>query len=188
MKVLLAGATGAIGRQLVPLLAGRDHEVTAMVRSESKIDSVAAVGANAVVADALDREAVLVAAVESAPEVVAHELTAISLHQVAPDGSDAELVREQQFPIAGGGPAFWSFIHVHDAATATVRAIEHGEAGIYNIVDDEPAARAEWLPVYARALGAPAPPQTGPPRVRRHERREHVDRTLSLCRVCAWRT
>ncbi len=69
----------------------------------------------------------------------------------AADGSDAELVRQQRFPIAGGGPAHWSFIHVEDAARATVHALEHGEPGIYNIVDDEPASVADWLPVYAAA-------------------------------------
>jgi nucleoside-diphosphate-sugar epimerase len=82
----------------------------------------------------------------------------------ASDGSDAELVRRQRFPIAGEGTAYWSFIHVADAAEATVRAVEHGEPGVYNIVDDEPAPIADWLPVYARALGAPTPPRTGPPR------------------------
>src|SRR5262249_35273073 len=82
----------------------------------------------------------------------------------AADGSDADLVRRQRFPIAGGGPAYWSFIHVHDAAAATVRAVRHGDPGIYNIVDDDPAPIAQWLPVYAHALGASTPPQTGPPR------------------------
>ena len=81
----------------------------------------------------------------------------------AADGADAELVRQQRFPIAGGGHARWSFIHVRDAAAATIRATEDGETGVYNIVDDEPAPVAEWLPVYAQALGAPAPAQTGPP-------------------------
>jgi nucleoside-diphosphate-sugar epimerase len=265
MRVLVAGATGAIGRCLVPLLVAGGHEVTAMVRSRGKVESVAAMGADAVVADALDGQAVLAAVAEASPEVVVHELTAIpprvdprrfaqefeatnrlrrdgtrnlaaagaagarrvvaqSISQAyqpvggwvkteddplyadappvfrdifnavieleaivlanhrlepivlrygnfygpgtrfGPDGSDAELVRQQRFPLAGGGPGYWSFIHVHDAAQATVQATERGEPGVYNIVDDEPAPIATWLPVYAQALRAPAPPQTGPPR------------------------
>ena len=84
--------------------------------------------------------------------------------QFGADGSDADLVRQQRFPIAGGGPAHWSFIHVEDAARATLQALEHGAPGIYNIVDDEPAAVAEWLPAYAAALGAPPPLQVDPPR------------------------
>jgi nucleoside-diphosphate-sugar epimerase len=81
----------------------------------------------------------------------------------APDGSDAELVRRQLFPLAGPGSGCWSFIHVQDAAQATANAIRHGQPGVYNIVDDEPAPIAEWLPVYARALGAPPPPTIDPP-------------------------
>ncbi len=266
MRVFLAGATGAIGRELVPLLVAGGHEVTGMVRSEAKVEAVRAMGADATVADALELAAVEVAVGEAAPEVVVHELTAIParidprrfaeefevtnqlrregtrnlvaaavaagarrvvaqsiaqaykpvggwvktendpLYDRAPlvfrdifdavieleatvlgadgiepivlrygnfygpgsrfasDGSDAELVRQQQFPVSGAGTAHWSFIHVRDAAQATVRAIEQGPPGIYNIVDDEPAPIAEWLPVYAQALGAPAPPHTGPPR------------------------
>jgi nucleoside-diphosphate-sugar epimerase len=66
--------------------------------------------------------------------------------------------------LAGEGSARWSFVHVADAARATLLAIEGGQAGIYNVVDDEPAAIAEWLPVYARALGAPEPPRIPRPR------------------------
>jgi nucleoside-diphosphate-sugar epimerase len=80
------------------------------------------------------------------------------------DGSNAQLVRQQMFPIAGEGSAHWSFIHVLDAARATVMAVSGGEPGVYNIVDDEPAAVADWLPVYAAALGAGEPPRTPPPR------------------------
>ena len=262
----MAGATGAIGRQLVPSLVADGHEVVGMAHSGGKLDAIRAMGAEAVVADALDSGAVEAAVAQVEPEVVVHEMTAIParadprrfaeefeatnllrrigthnlvaaavaagarrvvaqsiaqaykpvggwikteadpLYEGAPpvfrdifdaiieleatvlgadsieglvlrygnfygpgtrfaaDGPDAELVRQQRFPIAGGGPAYWSFVHVHDAAAATVRAVQHGDPGIYNIVDDEPAPIAEWLPVYTRALGAPAPPETGPPR------------------------
>ncbi len=66
-------------------------------------------------------------------------------------------VRKRQFPIAGDGGGISSFIHLDDAATATVLALEHGSAGVYNIVDDDPAPVREWLPVLADALGAKPP-------------------------------
>jgi nucleoside-diphosphate-sugar epimerase len=69
-----------------------------------------------------------------------------------------EPVRKRQFPIVGNGRGVTSFIHLDDAASATVLALERGDAGIYNVVDDEPAPMREWLPVLADALGA------GPPR------------------------
>jgi nucleoside-diphosphate-sugar epimerase len=68
-----------------------------------------------------------------------------------------EPVRKRQFPIVGDGSGISSFIHLDDAATATVLALEHGRAGIYNVVDDEPAAMREWLPVLAEVLGAKPP-------------------------------
>ena len=75
----------------------------------------------------------------------------------APDGSIAEMVRKRRFPVLGGSDGLFSFIHIEDAASATVAACERGEPGIYNIVDDEPATVAQWLPVYAEALGAKRP-------------------------------
>ena len=80
--------------------------------------------------------------------------TGISL---APDAAMAAPVRKRRFPIIGDGGGVFSHIHVDDAAAATVAAVEHGEAGIYNIVDDEPAPVREWLPVLASALGAEPP-------------------------------
>ena len=68
-----------------------------------------------------------------------------------------EPVRKRQFPIVGDGGGVSSFIHLDDAAAATVLALEHDVAGIYNIVDDEPAPAREWLPVLAEALGAKPP-------------------------------
>ena len=68
-----------------------------------------------------------------------------------------EPVRKRQFPIVGDGGGVSSFIHLDDAAAATVLALEHDGAGIYNIVDDEPAPVREWLPVLAEALGAKPP-------------------------------
>jgi nucleoside-diphosphate-sugar epimerase len=260
MKILVAGATGALGRQLVPQLVARDHEVYGMTRSESKAESVRAMGASPLVADALDPEAVASAVAESEPEVIVHQLTALSGsldmrhfdrefaltnrlrsegtdHLLAagravavkrfvaqsfagwpfarvggpvksedapldphppegarqalaairhleeavtgagwtegivlryggfygpgtslgPDGEHRELLRKRGFPVVGRGEGVWSFIHIEDAAEATVAAVEHGSRGIYNVVDDEPAPVAEWLPAIAEAVGAKRP-------------------------------
>ncbi len=68
-----------------------------------------------------------------------------------------EPVRKRQFPIIGEGGGVSSFVHLDDAAAATVLALEHGQPGIYNVVDDDPAPVREWLPVLAEALGAKPP-------------------------------
>ena len=75
----------------------------------------------------------------------------------AHDGSQAEDVLKRRFPIIGKGAGVFSFIHVEDAAAATVAALGRAAAGIYNVVDDEPAPQREWLPVFAEALGAKPP-------------------------------
>jgi nucleoside-diphosphate-sugar epimerase len=260
MKVLVAGATGALGRQLVPKLAARGHEVFGMTRSESKRDLIRGLGATPVVADALDPDAVAKAVAESDPEVIVHQLTALSSSidmrhfdrdleltnrlrtegtdqllaagraigvkrfvaqsfagwpyarlgglvkteedpldpdpppglrttldairhleaavlgtegieglmlryggfygpgtSVAPEGEHLELIRKRRFPVVGDGGGVWSFIHIEDAADATVAAVEHGSRGIYNVVDDEPAQVAEWLPAIAKSVGAKPP-------------------------------
>ena len=71
--------------------------------------------------------------------------------------AQTELVRKRKFPLVGDGGGVWSFIHVADAAEATVAAVEHGSRGVYNIVDDDPAPVAEWLPALAQELGAKKP-------------------------------
>ena len=68
-----------------------------------------------------------------------------------------ELVRKRKFPLVGDGGGVWSFIHVADAADATVAAVERGRRGVYNVVDDDPAPVAEWLPALAQVLGAKKP-------------------------------
>ena len=68
-----------------------------------------------------------------------------------------EMIRKRRFPIVGGGTGVWSFIHIDDAAAATVAAIEGGRPGIYNVTDDEPAPVSVWLPELATAIDAPAP-------------------------------
>jgi nucleoside-diphosphate-sugar epimerase len=260
MKVLVAGATGALGRQLVPLLVDAGHEVTGMTRSASKRDALRELGAIPVVADALEPDAVARAVAEAQPEAIVHQLTALSgsldmrhfdrdfaltnrlrtegtdhllaagravgvrrfvaqsyagwpyarsgaavkseedpldpspveamqathdairhLEEVvtgaewtegivlrygafygpgtsiAPGGEHEELIRRRKFPVVGDGAGVWSFVHVADAAEATVAAVERGRRGIYNVVDDEPAPVAEWLPVLASQLGAKPP-------------------------------
>jgi len=72
-------------------------------------------------------------------------------------GSVAEEVAKRRYPVIGKGEGTFSFIHIEDAATAYVAAVDHGSAGTYNVVDDEPARLREWLPVYAEALGAKPP-------------------------------
>ena len=260
MRVLVAGATGAIGRQLVPRLVAAGHEVHGMTRSESKQVMLDEMGAVPVVADALDPDQVAEAVGKARPEVIVHQLTAIGpvnprhmdrdfaltnrlrtegtdhllsagqavgvrrfvaqsngafflygrtggpvkseedpvdptpprsvrrliaairhLEQavldarwtegivlrygafygpgtsLAPAAEQFELVRKHKFPLVGDGGGVWSFIHVADAAEATVAAVEHGSRGVYNVADDDPAPVAEWLPALAQTLGAKKP-------------------------------
>jgi nucleoside-diphosphate-sugar epimerase len=256
MRVFVAGATGAIGRKLLPLLAMGGHEVVGMTRSEERTALIRELGGEPVVADAFDAERVKTVVAEARPEVVVHELTDIPravdprrfeeqfqrnnrlrregtrnlveaaraagarrivaqsiafvyvpagrLHveedplsvaagdvvaavadledavlradgiegvvlrygyfygpgtSYAPDGAQAELLRRRRFPIVGDGGGVFSFIHVDDAARATVTALDHGAPGAYNIVDDDPAPVREWLPVLADAVGARKPPR-----------------------------
>jgi nucleoside-diphosphate-sugar epimerase len=76
---------------------------------------------------------------------------------MAPGGQQSEAVRQRKFPLVGDGGGVWSFIHVADAAEATVAAIERGRRGVYNVVDYDPAPVAEWLPALAQELGAKKP-------------------------------
>ena len=259
MRVFVAGATGAIGKQLVPRLVAAGHEVHGMTRSESKQAMLDELGAVPVVADALDPDQVAQAVGEATPDVIVHELTAIGSvdlrhfdrdfaltnrlrtegtdhllsagqavgvrrfvaqsygawfyvrtggpvkseedpldptlaremretraairhleeavldarwtegmvlrygafygpgTSMAPGGEQLEIVRKRKFPLIGDGGRVWSFIHVADAAEATVAAIERGHSGVYNVVDDDPAPVAEWLPALAQELGAKKP-------------------------------
>ena len=267
MNVFVAGATGVLGRVLVPQLVARGHDVVGMTRSASKQDLVRSLGARPVVADALDPDAVAQAVALAEPEVIVHQLTALSgpmsvrdarhperfpgaimtnrlrtegtdhllaagravgarrfvaqsfgafrfarqggpalteadpldpnppapLRLVvegllyleravtsiewgdglvlryggfygpgtaisrAPDAQMAEPIRKRRFPIVGDGGGVLSHVHIEDAAAATVAAVDHGQPGIYNVVDDEPAPVREWLPVLASALGAKPP-------------------------------
>lgn len=260
MRVFLAGASGALGRVLVPRLVASGHQVVGTTRTASKVDELRRSGAEPVVVDALDREAVIQAVTAARPEVVVHQLTALAEmnsfrriddqlaltnrlrtegtdhllagaraagagHFVAqsfiafqnarvgswikteedpldsnpPKGSEQtvdtirrlerttlqapglvgtalryggfygpgtglsvggpmyEMVRQRKFPVVGNGAGVWSFLHVVDAATATLAAIEKRLGGLYNVVDDDPAPVATWLPELASAIGAPPP-------------------------------
>jgi nucleoside-diphosphate-sugar epimerase len=77
----------------------------------------------------------------------------------AKDGDVSQQVRKRRYPMIGRGEGTYSFIHVDDAASATVAALEGARPGVYNVVDDEPATAAEWMPVYAEALGTKRPPR-----------------------------
>src|ERR687889_920340 len=260
MRVFVAGATGAIGKQLVPRLVRAGHEVHGMTRSESKQAMLHELGAVPVVADALDPDQVAEAVGRARPEVIVHQLTAIGAINMrhfdrdfaltnrlrtegtdhllsagqavgvrrfvaqgvgaygayaraggpvkteedpvdpaparemretlaairhleeavvgarwtegivlrygafygpgtsgTPGGEQFELVRKRKFPLVGDGGGVWSFIHIADAAEATVAAVERGSRGVYNVVDDDPAPVAEWLPAMAQELGAKRP-------------------------------
>jgi nucleoside-diphosphate-sugar epimerase len=262
MRVFVAGAGGALGSQLVPQLVAAGHEVVAMTRTPSKQEALRAMGARPTVADALDPDAVARTVAETEPEVIVHQLTALSgpmdlrhvdrlfatTNRLRTEGTDhllaagravgarrfvaqsyagwpfartggpvkreddpldpdppealrsslaairhleqavtrigwgeglvlryggfygpgtsvslepgaamVEPVRRRQFPLIGDGGGVWSFVHIEDAASATVAAVERGRAGIYHVVDDEPAPVREWLPALAGALGARPP-------------------------------
>jgi nucleoside-diphosphate-sugar epimerase len=76
---------------------------------------------------------------------------------ISEDGRLVELIRRRRLPLIGDGRGIWSFVHVDDAAAATVAAVEGGPPGIYNVCDDDPAEAAVWLPELAAIIGAPPP-------------------------------
>jgi len=76
---------------------------------------------------------------------------------LSPDGIHTNAIRKRQFAIIGAGDGIWSFVHIDDVASATVAAVERGERGVYNVVDDEPTPVAEWLPYLADVVGAKPP-------------------------------
>jgi 2-alkyl-3-oxoalkanoate reductase len=252
MRVLVAGASGAIGTRLVPQLIDAGHEVIGTYHSAGNAERVRALGAEPVELDLLDRDAVVRAVVGAKPDAIVHQATALagdldfkhfdrSFHQTSllrTQGTDSllaaakaagvdrfvaqsyasmrhartggmvkteddpldpdpvpamseamaamryldetvtaargtvlrygafygaandgliEPVRKRMFPIVGDGGGVTSFIHLDDAAAATVLALEHEGPAIYNIVDDDPAPVREWLPVLAGALDAKPP-------------------------------
>jgi nucleoside-diphosphate-sugar epimerase len=255
MRVFVAGGTGALGVHLIPALIADGHTVTASTRAAGKAADLAAAGAVPVVMDGLDRDSVLAAVHQAAPEVIVHQMTSLGttkdfsrfdeefavtnqlrtrgtdylleaarlagtrrfiaqsftgftneyagslvkteddplnpdppasvrrtlaairyVDETVPDQAPEGLVlryglfyghgssngtlsavRAGAFPVIGGGTGIWSFCEITDAAAATAAAVTRGAPGIYNIVDDEPAPAAEWVPFLARCVGAEAP-------------------------------
>ncbi|MCW2957546.1 MAG: NAD(P)-dependent oxidoreductase [Solirubrobacterales bacterium] len=259
MRVLVAGATGAIGRPLVARLLGQGHEVSALARSADRAATLQAAGVQAHVCDVSDPASVLAAVTAATPDVLVHQLTALpqvldirryeqalaptnrlraeaTPHLMAAaratgvrrvvcqsisfvtaptgppvhdedaplyldgpkaftpaiaatatmercvtgtpgvegvvlrygffygpgtaysfDGGTAGEIRRRRFPIVGAGTGLSSFVHIDDAADATVVALEGGTTGIFNVCDDEPAPMSEWLPAMAQALGVRPP-------------------------------
>ena len=250
MRVLVIGATGAIGSRLVPLLSVQGHRVIGTTRSPQNAERLRALGAEPVVLDVLDPAAVREAVLAARPDAIVHEATALSgatdfkhfdrsfaeTNRLRVEGTDAllaaadeagserfvaqsyagwpyareggavksetdpldpapadamsetlaairyleervqraggivlryggfygarddplvQLVAKRRLPLVGDG--VWSFVHLDDAAAATVLAVERGEPGVYNVVDDEPAPVREWLPALAEIIGAKPP-------------------------------
>ncbi len=250
VRVFVAGGTGVLGRRLVPQLVARGHQVTATTTNPGKVGVVEQLGAAGIVMDGLDARSVALAVAQAAPDVVVHQMTAISgkpdirhfdrwfatTNRLRTEGTDhllaaadatgvshvvaqsyaswngireggwvkteedpldptstgegaaairhledvvgeaggavlrygslygpgatddqVELVRKRQYPVIGGGGGHCSWVHVDDAASATVLAVERRATGVFNIVDDEPAPASEWLPYLAACAGAKRP-------------------------------
>jgi len=255
MRVLVVGASGAIGTRLIPQLTDRGHEVIGSSRSPAKAKRLRALGAEPIVLDVLDARAVRPAVAAARPEAIIYQATALAdagfsrnldrtfaqTNRLRTEGTDILLaaareagvrrfvaqsfapyryardggpvkteddpldsappatarqtfaamnhldqavtgvggialryggfygdpdalikaVRKRYYPIIGDGAGVMPFIHLHDAAAATVLALDHDGPAVYNITDDEPAPVRDWLPVLADAVGA-KPPRRAP--------------------------
>ncbi|MFD1544848.1 NAD-dependent epimerase/dehydratase family protein [Nonomuraea guangzhouensis] len=250
MRVFVAGGAGVLGRRLVPQLVARGHQVMATTTSSAKSGMVERLGAEAIVMDGLDAGSVGEAVAKARPDVIVHQMTAISgkpdikhfdrwfatTNRLRTEGTDhllaaaeatgvshfiaqgyaswngvrtggwvkteedpldptstgkgakalrhledavvraggavlrygafygpgatddqVELVRKRQYPVVGNGGGYSSWVHLDDAAGATVLAVEHKARGVFNIIDDEPAPAREWLPYLAECAGAKPP-------------------------------
>jgi nucleoside-diphosphate-sugar epimerase len=251
MRVLLVGASGAIGRRLIPQLAERGHQVTGTSRSAAKAGQLRSLGAEPAVLDVLDAGAVRAVVAKARPDAIVYQATALAgqafsrnmdrgfapTNELRTKGTDILLaaaaeagvprfvaqsfapfryahiggpvkdeddplvadpppsarlmfgamahidqavtaaggivlryggfygdvdamvtaVRKRQFPLIGDGGGMMSFIHLEDAAAATVLALDAEGPAIFNITDDEPAPMRDWLPALAAALGAKPP-------------------------------
>lgn len=253
MRIFVAGGTGVVGKLLVPRLVARGHEVTATTTRAARIPLIESMGAKGMIMAGLDANSVHAAVAAARPDVIVHQMTAISpepdmrridrwfatTNRLRTEGTDYLLaaaaangvrhflaqsyagwngqrsggwvkseeeridrfegtaaqplmdairhledvvlaaqgtvlrygwfygpgawepllkpVRKRQFPIIGDGAGHCSWLHVEDAADATILAIEREAKGIFNIVDDEPASVREWLPFLAECAGAKPP-------------------------------
>jgi nucleoside-diphosphate-sugar epimerase len=260
MRIFVAGASGAVGRRLVPMLVSAGHSVAGLTRTAAKAEAIKRIGAQPVVADGLDSSAIRAAVGSAKPEIIIHQMTDLGtatdlkhfdrvfansnalrtrgtdlllaagreagvkrfvaqsycgwpfartggpvkteadaldpdppaefrrtlqaiqyLERTVAGSSEpegivlrygsfygpgtgmfapamVEQLRHRRVPLIGDGGGWWSFLHVDDAASAALKAIDHGNAGsIYNIVDDDPAEVRQWLPTQAQMLGAKPP-------------------------------
>jgi len=251
MRVLLVGASGAIGSRLIPQLAERGHQVTGTSRSAAKASRLGSLGAEPAVLDVLDASAVRAVVARARPDAIVYQATALAgqafsrnmdrgfapTNELRTKGTDILLaaaaeagvprfigqsfapfryahvggpvrdeddplvadpppsarlmfaamahvdeavtaaggialryggfygdvdamvtaVRKRQFPLIGDGGGMMSFIHLEDAAAATVLALDAEGPAIFNVTDDEPAPMRDWLPALAAALGAKPP-------------------------------
>lgn len=132
--------------------AGLTDETTPLA-----VDASPAVAADARIVTDLERRLLTTANIEGI--VLRYGFFYGSGTWFAPDGDVASQVRQQQFPIVGNGDGVWSWVHIEDAAIATVAAAECGNPGIYQIVGDRPLEVRLWLPAFARSIDAPPPPQ-----------------------------
>ena len=147
MRVFVAGGTGVLGRRLVPQLVARGHQVTATTTSPAKLGQLEQLGAEAVVMDGLD------AILKAGGAVLRYG----ALYGPGATDDQVELVRKRRFPLVGRATGYASWVHLDDAASATVLAVEQKATGVFNIVDDEPAPASEWLPYLAACAGAKRP-------------------------------
>jgi Nucleoside-diphosphate-sugar epimerases len=145
MRIFLAGATGVIGRRLVPLLVAAGHDVAGTTRSPERAEAITRAGGRPMVVDVYDRGALNDAVSAFRPDVVIHQLTDLTTPPGQPLG-EAELLRNARIREAGTA-------NLAAAARAAMLAVDHGSPGIYNIVDDggpvsNAKARAElaWNP------------------------------------------
>jgi nucleoside-diphosphate-sugar epimerase len=251
MRVFVAGGTGVIGRQLVPQLVARGHQVTATTTRPGKLSLLSQLGADGVVMDGLDAVSVGEAVAAAEPDAIVNQMTGLSeahagkpnlrkadrffatTNRLRREGTDhllaaaeatgvtnlvaqshasfngireggwvkteedpleevegtkaishlvgvvvraggaalrygafygpgatddqVKLVRKRLYPLVGGGTGYVSWVHLDDAASATVLAVEEQAKGVFNIVDDEPAPASEWLPYLAECAGAKPP-------------------------------
>src|SRR3989454_4593008 len=169
MRVFVAGGTGGIGRRLVPQLVARGHHVAAaeatgvshvVAQGHASMNGIRKGGWVKTEEDPLE---VLegTKAINHLEDVVVRAGGAVLRYGgfYGPGAWDDQLklVRKRLFPLVGGGTGYVSWVHVEDAASATVLAVEQKAKGVFNIVDDEPAPVSEWLPYLAGCAGAKPP-------------------------------
>jgi 2-alkyl-3-oxoalkanoate reductase len=255
MRVFVAGAGGAVGKRLVPMLVARGHQVTGTTSRPESADQIRRLGAEPVVVDGLDAVGIGQAVAQAEPHAIIHEMTALSgtpdfkhfdrwfalTNRLRTEGTEnllaaakasgvkrflaqsftgwsnsregswikseddpldahplkeqtqtlaaikfleravleaplegivvrygglygpgsseklVEILNRRMFPVIGNGAGMVSSTHIDDAAGGTLAALERGQRGIYNIVDDEPTPTREFIPAVAEALGAPKP-------------------------------